>query len=82
MNKGILNTLINYIISLCNLEFNFMKYFNVEKIFTEKSHINESQLSFIAKSLGQIYKDGIPIKKALFLVEETLSDKINIIKKV
>ena len=75
MNKGILNTLINYIISLCNLEFNFMKYFNVEKIFTEKSHINESQLSFIAKSLGQIYKDGIPIKKALFLVEETLSDK-------
>lgn len=37
--------------------------------------MKERQVSFIAKNLGEIYKDGIPIDKALLLVQESVSDK-------
>ncbi|WP_294156653.1 type II secretion system F family protein [uncultured Clostridium sp.] len=38
-------------------------------------YIKEKQISFIAKSLAEIYKDGIPLDKALILVEESVSDR-------
>lgn len=73
MNNAVFNKINNYIISMYNAEINFKKFFKFHK--KERSHINEKQISFIANSLGQIYKDGIPIKKALTLVEEIVSDK-------
>ena len=49
--------------------------FREKEIMKSKKYVNEKQLSFIAKSLAQIYKDGISINKALILVEESVSDK-------
>ena len=71
MSKNVSKIFNKYIFILINLKIKFLKNFNLLK----RSHVNENQLSFIAKSLGQIYKDGIPIKRALYLVEETVSDK-------
>lgn len=72
MNSSFVNRINDFITSLLNVEFDFKKYINVIK--SKGRRVNEKQISFIAKSLGEIYKDGIPIKKALYLVEEIVSD--------
>lgn len=48
---------------------------SIKDIRISGQYIKEKQLSFIAKSLGDIYKDGVPLDKALILVEESVSDK-------
>ena len=73
MNSSFVNRINDFITSLLNIEIDLKKYVN--SIKSKRRHINEKQISFIAKSLGEIYKDGIAIKKALYLVEEIVSVK-------
>ena len=53
----------------------------VRSLFSEKRNLvirrgaDEKQVSFIARSLGEMYKDGITINKALTLVRESVSHK-------
>lgn len=61
-----INSFVNSIYSLKN---------NLEDIRIIGKYVDEKQLSYIAKSLGEIYKDGVPLDKALVLVEESVSDK-------
>lgn len=75
MNKEILNKLDLFINLFFNLKNSIKNVLKEKEVQISKKYVNEKQLSFIAKSLGQIYKDGIPINKALILVEESVSDK-------
>lgn len=40
-----------------------------------KNNYSKKQLKLIAKSLGQIYNDGIPINEGIDLISETINDK-------
>lgn len=40
-----------------------------------KEKADSNQLSFIALNIGEIYKDGIPVKQAVALVRETILNK-------
>ncbi|MGN0143922.1 MAG: type II secretion system F family protein [Clostridium sp.] len=73
MNNTFFNKIFSYIMDILSFEINFKKPLNIFK--SKRLNINEKQISFIAKNLGQIYRDGIPIKRALTLVEEIVPDK-------
>ena len=75
MSKEKSNRINVFMNLLWDLKFNITTAFREKEIIISKRHVNEKQLSFIAKSLGEIYKDGISINKALILVEESVSDK-------
>lgn len=55
--------------------FENFNFHNVRLKLLFKSKVNDEQLSLIASNLAQIYKDGIPITKALELVADILPNK-------
>ena len=88
MGKENINKMQNFESWISRIKNNIINMFFKKIISAQRTRVNEKQLSFIAKSLGQIYKDGIPINKALALVEESVADKNykkslkNIIKRI
>lgn len=75
MNKEKVNGVNIFLNLLLYIKFTINNIFKEREVIINKKYVDEKKLSFIAKSLGEIYKDGIAINKALKLVEESISDK-------
>lgn len=75
MDKEKMNKMQSFETQISRMKNTIISMFNKDMISAQRTRVNEKQISFIAKSLGQIYKDGIPINKALVLVEESVTDK-------
>ena len=69
MDKEKMNKMQSFETQISRMKNTIISMFNKDMISAQRTRVNEKQISFIAKSLGQIYKDGIPINKALVLVE-------------
>lgn len=71
IEKNNLSTKFNKVLEDLRLIFEKFKF-----SLLSRNKMDEEQLSLIAGSLAQIYKDGIQISTALELVEDALSNKI------
>lgn len=75
MNKEWLRKANIYEVFIKKIINNILNIFNKKKKLILKKIVNENQVSFIARSLGEMYKDGIPIDKAVILLEECVSHR-------
>lgn len=75
MNKEGLRKANIYEVFIKKIINNILNIFNKKKKLILKKFVNENQVSFIARSLGEMYKDGIPIDKAVILLEECVSHR-------